>query len=259
METIIKTDMPAGNGLMQPPGQDVPLNVEGMGGPGSLPAGCPKLATALAAARDRCKAASKDAENKHHGYKYASADEVIATASEALAGSGLALIPQSEELLVLGAGSFAYYGLHRLLLLSHSSGEFVALHVRGWPVVMERGRPLDKAYAIALTTSLAYKLRDLLQMPRGTGDDVAAQDDTRTPIPQTDEGPPWREAAASAPEEPSTLEQSDRIADLVGRLGLDWARVGPRLQAAYGVDRTRLLTAAQAADVINKLEARLTP
>lgn len=130
-------------------------------------AACPKLSEALAAARDRCKAATKDSENAFHHYKYASADEVISTACEALRGSGLALIPVGEELTIVQAGARTFYALNRSLVLSHSSGEFTPLEVRGWPVIEERGRPLDKAYAVALTTSLAYKLRDLLQMPRG--------------------------------------------------------------------------------------------
>ena len=142
--------------------------------------GCPKLAGALALTRARCKGTSKDSTNVHHNYRYASADEVIATASAALAGSGLALI-RAEELSVVGADQHAFYALDRVLILSHSSGEFVALEVKNWPVILERGRPLDKAYAIALTSSLAYKFTDLLQMPRGDQfDDVAPRTtDTR--------------------------------------------------------------------------------
>jgi hypothetical protein len=44
-------------------------------------------------------------------------------------------------------------------------------------VVPERGRPLDKAFAVALTTSLSYLLRDLLQMPRGDEADMNARND----------------------------------------------------------------------------------
>ena len=147
--------------------------------------GCPKLTAALASARDRCKAASKDARNVHHNYAYASADAVIATASDAMAESGLALIPVREEMAIMGTAQLSWYVLHRTLILTHSSGEFLPLEIRGFPIVVERGRPLDKAYLIALTSSLAYKLRDLLQMPRGTNSDVAAQDDTQTPIAVT--------------------------------------------------------------------------
>lgn len=187
--------------------------------------GCPKLSEALALARDKCKAAAKSSRNTHHGYAYASADEVIDTASEALHGSGLAVIPVSEELTVLGSGQLAIYALNRELMLTHSSGEFVPLEVRGWPVVPDRGRPLDKAYAIALTSSLSYKLRDLLQMPRGTQDDVAAQDDRQTPAsppPQPNGGPaPNPQAPAQGPTSPATIteEQERLLADLVRQKG----------------------------------------
>lgn len=140
-----------------------------------------RLAQSLAQARDKCKSATKDGYNEYHKYAYATADNVIGGASEAMAGSGLALVPVSEELAVL-AGSPPIYVLNRTLLLSHSSGESIRIEVKGWPVVPERGRPLDKAFCVALTTSLAYKLRDLLQMPRGEDDDAAAQDDRETPV-----------------------------------------------------------------------------
>lgn len=155
------------------------------------------LAGALASARDKCKGALKSSTNTFHKYKYAGADEIIATASDALEGSGLGLIPLTEELTVLGSGVTCIYALNRCLLLAHSSGETVLLEIRGWPVVPEKGRPLDKAYAIALTTSLSYKLRDLLQMPRvDPGDDVAAQRDNG----QRQAAPPPQDVQALAPQ-----------------------------------------------------------
>lgn len=180
------------------------------------PPGCPSLSAALALARDRCKAAAKDSKNTHHGYKYASADGVIATASEAMNGSGLALIPAAQELVVIGSGSMAVYALNRTIFLSHSSGEFLPLEVRGWPVIPDRGRPLDKAFAIALTSSLAYTLRDLLQMPRGTDDDVVSQDDTRTPTaPPPGVPDPNSQAPAQAPPAPPATITEREYAALV--------------------------------------------
>ncbi len=42
-----------------------------------------------------------------------------------------------------------------------------------WPIVPERGRPLDKAIASAKTSSLGYLLRDLMVAPRVLpGDDM---------------------------------------------------------------------------------------
>lgn len=165
---------------------------------------CPALSGAVAAARDRCKAAIKRSYNEYHKFAYASADEVIDTANEALEGSGLALLPLEEELVVLGSGTQAFFALNRLLVLTHASGEFAYLRTKGWPVIPERGRPLDKAFSIGLTTSLAYKLRDLLQMPRKADDDVAAQNDRNVhvhPCPQETNAPvaPAAEAHAESP------------------------------------------------------------
>src|SRR5215468_3282985 len=87
------------------------------------------LAAALAAAREQCKQADKDGYNPHHRYHYASADEVIATAKAALAGTGLALIPVHEEMTVAGTGNLAFYALNRKWLLAHASGEALALAV----------------------------------------------------------------------------------------------------------------------------------
>jgi len=139
---------------------------------------CPNLSQALSLARDRCKMAAKGSYNAFHKYAYASADEVITTAKEALEGTGLAIIPQVQEMTVLGSGNAALYALNRTIFLSHASGEFIPLSVIGWPVVPERGKPLDKAFATALTNSLSYLLRDLLQMPRGAEVDMDARDDT---------------------------------------------------------------------------------
>ncbi len=158
------------------------------------------LAGALATARDKCKAASKDAYNKHHEFWYASADEVIDTAKVALESSGLSLIPLRAKLTTLGSGNATIYALDRSFLLAHASGENVPLTVEGWPVMPERGRPLDKAYAIALTTSLAYTLRDLLQMRRGDpSDDVGSQDDRQTPTQRQPRQEQQREAPPPNP------------------------------------------------------------
>lgn len=182
--------------------------------------GCPKLSEALAQARDRCKSAAKSSKNEHYRYSYASADTVIDVASQAMEGSGLAIVPVFEELAVLGDSSSAIYVLNRRMLLSHSSGEYTPLEIRGWPVIPDRGRPLDKAYAIALTSSLAYKLRDLLQMPRGTQDDVAAQDDRQTPpasVPSASGGadPNVQPPAAAAPPARITEAQEQELIVLI--------------------------------------------
>jgi hypothetical protein len=67
--------------------------------------------------------------------------------------------------------------LVRQFLLLHTSGEERVLST-SWPVVPDKGRPLDKATASAATTSLAYLLRDLLLAPRvDPSDDLAGRED----------------------------------------------------------------------------------
>lgn len=149
----------------------------------ALPGGCPKLTQALSEARDRCLSAPKTGRNKFHGYDYARADDVIATGRKALNGSGLSLVPHRYKVTVEGSGNLAFYALNSTFILSHSSGEFLPIVIEGWPVVPEKGRPLDKAVPIALTSSFAYLYCHLLMMERGSEEDVAAQDDRNTPAP----------------------------------------------------------------------------
>lgn len=167
---------------------------------------CPNLSSAIALAREKCRIASKDKKNEFHKYSYASADEVINTAKEALVGSGLAIIPQLQEMTVVGAGNMAFHALNRTIFLSHSSGEFVPLTVRGWPVVVERGKTLDKAFATALTGSMAYLLRDLLQMPRGDEHDMNARNDTQQQQPTKTDPKEIMRRLAKAIEEAESMD-----------------------------------------------------
>ncbi len=251
---------------LRPAPRDPPSAVLAPGAPG-----CPKLTEALAQARDRCKAAAKDGNNTFHHYRYATADNVIATANEALAGSGLALLPASQSMGILGSGGMAIFTLDRVLVLSHSSGEYLPLEIRGWPVIPDKGRPADKAFASALTSSLAYLLRDLLQMPRGTDNDMDGRDDRQSPPagfvaangqhaapaepdPQA-EAPARAEAAREVRYGGPDHAQVDRIAALVNGKRLDWARFAVRLKEKYGVESVAHLSRGQADEVERALLA----
>ena len=170
------------------------------------------LAKALAAARDKCGAAAKDAKNAHHNYRYASADEVIEVAKTALEGTGLSLVPGCPKLRVLGSGATALFALTRTFVLIHASGEILPLGELEWPVMPNTGRPVDKAYAIAITSSLAYLYRDLLAMPRGTEDDMSARDDRgsppMTPPVQPSAPPEQQMEPPSTPEPNQTLQEA---------------------------------------------------
>jgi hypothetical protein len=138
-----------------------------------IPAVPADLAKALALAQTRCKAVPHDKKNEYHGYRYTSAEAILIEAKEALTAAGLALVPIGQDL-VTGEG---HAEVRRTFLLMHLSGQSVPI-TASWPVVPDRGRPLDKAFAGAVTTSLAYLLRDLLVMPRvDEADDLAARQD----------------------------------------------------------------------------------
>jgi hypothetical protein len=195
----------------------------------------PNLAKALAAAQQKCRAVSKDAKNSYHAYKYASAEAIIAEAKAALADTGLALAPIEQQVEESGGR----YQLHRRFLLTHESGECLPLSV-SWPVMPDRGRPLDKAAGAAATSSLSYLLRDLLMMPRVDGeDDVAARADKSQPVADR-----------------ATTEQLTKIREYKNELGIgddDWKSI----LAKRGVESARDLTDAQADELVKALAHRV--
>jgi ERF superfamily protein len=142
-----------------------------------LTGGRAETAKALAAAVTSCHAVEKTAQNVFHRYKYASADAIIEEARKALADAGLALLPIEASLNGSEREGDDRFELVRTFALLHASGEVTPLRVV-WPVCVEKGRPLDKATAIADTLSLSYLLRDLLMLPRvDPTDDMNARDD----------------------------------------------------------------------------------
>lgn len=143
--------------------------------------GVTKLYAALVLAQRAIRSVDKDAQNKFAGYTYASSEAMIEEARKALAGAGLAVFcvehtirpPAMEAVIEIRSdGKERPSGPHMVSILvsryrlAHESGEFLD-SVLEWPIVPEKGRPSDKATASALTTQLAYYLRDLLLMPRG--------------------------------------------------------------------------------------------
>lgn len=185
------------------------------------------LAAALAQAQARARAVEKDAQNTFHRYAYASAEAILGEAKHALEGTGLALVPQNDSVAASPAaeGQPVSWVLTRGLLLVHSSGESIYL-TTSWPIVPDKGRPLDKAVASARTTSLAYLLRDLLLMPRvaeGEDMDHASRDDRREESPRGPSGRRVRDvprdearSATKATERRSPASASDDCEDCGG-------------------------------------------
>lgn len=118
------------------------------------------LAAALVAAQRAAVGVHKSSRNGFHKYDYASAEQIIWVATKALTGAGLALICAESE--IIGDGQLY---LRRRFVLCHEAGGERALS-QVWPIVPEKGRPLDKAVAAADTAGLGYLLRSLLLLPR---------------------------------------------------------------------------------------------
>lgn len=145
--------------------------------------GRPETAKALAAAIQACHTVEKSSRNDYHKYQYASADTIIEEGRKALTGAGLALIPLEASLNGSEREGADRFELVRTFLLIHSSGEMTPMRVT-WPVVPDKGRPLDKATAAADTSSLSYLLRDLLMMARvDPTDDMNTRDDRQAQAP----------------------------------------------------------------------------
>jgi hypothetical protein len=131
---------------------------------------------ALVKAQSAVKGVGNDSMNQHHKYKYTSAEALIREGRLALTGAGLALIEQTCT------HHFAENGetvaLTIAYLLVHETGAMV---VGPWtvPVLIGKGREVDKAEAAARTYALGYTMRGLLMIDRPGEDagDVDQRDD----------------------------------------------------------------------------------
>lgn len=154
-----------------------------------------KVAIALVKAQRLVKRVQHDQGNTHHNYRYTSAEALLEAATEWFGQAGLAFVqygwrreaPRAEEWLFASAENktvsieeSAPARLVILYALIHESGEVWEMPPTSIPVLPEKGRPLDKAEATALTYSLGYTLRGLLKIPRsddGTDANQRADDD----------------------------------------------------------------------------------
>lgn len=115
---------------------------------------------ALLGAQRAIESVGKDATNSFHKYRYTSSEQMIGACRQALHSAGLTLHRGGWE---LGADGQT---VTSVFILAHSRSGATLHFTIPWIVIAEKGRPLDKALAGALTTSLGYFLRDLLLLPR---------------------------------------------------------------------------------------------
>lgn len=142
-----------------------------------------KLAASLLLAQRHIEGVTKSKTNQFHRYAYASAEDMIAAAREALNTAGLALVIESSLFVPadppLEPGAVGVCGrVAQEYVLLHESGESWQF-VSSAPAVVEKGRPQDKAEAAAKTFDIAYFLRGLLLIPREDDEPVDARDDRR--------------------------------------------------------------------------------
>jgi|3_EtaG_2_1085321.scaffolds.fasta_scaffold01798_16 hypothetical protein len=152
----------------------------------------PTFYKALLAACKEVTALGHDQTNTFSRYKYTSAESLIAYSRDLLNKHGL-VVERHEYTLGEPLNEMDPSGkpsIHRdvtiMFRVVHEKGE--RMYYSGvFPACLTKGTPWDKAVAAALTTSLAYFLRDLLQIPRtGAGETMDERNDhaDETPAPK---------------------------------------------------------------------------
>jgi len=130
------------------------------------------LYAALHRAQQQAECAAKD--GKHEYYNYATAEEIIRVAKQAMRDTGLAVACVGNEII----GGPDDLMLRSTFVVTHASGQSLTA-TADTPIIPGKGRPADKAAFGSKTEALAYFLRDLLQIPRnGDAGDVSGRVDS---------------------------------------------------------------------------------
>ena len=131
------------------------------------------IPTPLFEAQQHVVPVTKDARNDYQGFDYASAESVLQAARAALGAAGVSVARLGIDL-EIKEGYWILCSTYQVTGDPQYSEPFV----RKFPLVPGKGRPLDKSLAVALTTDLAYTLRDLLLIPRlGVDESIDARND----------------------------------------------------------------------------------
>lgn len=132
--------------------------------PETLP---PEIAEGLAIAQAKATTVESDGYNAHHKYYYPTIAAIACKAREAMDAGGLFLTRLSAQLVPLpkwlgNTGAAAMVECR--YILGHRSGHRLPIIRVSAPVIPERGRPLDKATAGAITLAHRYLLAGLFNM-----------------------------------------------------------------------------------------------
>ncbi len=171
------------------------------------------LDAALLRAQSTLKAVGKDATNSFHRYNYTSSEGMLSACREALHGAGL--VVRRTHWTIEQGGEFG--NLVSWIVCAHPASGTELKDSVTWPIVPEKGRPLDKALAGALTSSLNYYLRDLLQVPREEETMDSRDDRERDVRPQPKPAPKPQPQAAPKPAAkpvPAILQDNDEAGDM---------------------------------------------
>ena len=168
------------------------------------------------------KELEKDATNTYDGYRYTSADAIIAEARRALNGAGLIVRRERWSIVADKVVSDHLSVVSSFIVEDPDTGQRL-WGVCPYPFAPKRGNQWDKALSAALTTCFAYWLRDLLAIPRSDAevDKGGDKSDENTPGTRRGKRPPAKDggrAPASttviAAEQVSRATKATRAAEL---------------------------------------------
>lgn len=180
-----------------------------------------EISQALAKAQAEAREVAKRSRNTQHNYNYASAEDVIATARDALACASLALIPLSTKFrlaeggMEANAGAIGYLDIsYRLVHGPTGQVHDIALEEPVCPTPSKNGgwaRPLDKAAFAARTEGLGYMLRELLLIPRRDAVDISGRGDDDDDEPRNGRAQ-QQPAVRLQSDDPRTVEAAEQEA-----------------------------------------------
>lgn len=220
----------------------------------------------LVAAQLAAQAVAKQSVNSYMKYRYASAEAMIEEARGALSASGLALITagwvfvRNDAAATSAIDNPGHVGLMRVHYALLCPAERLDFHC-DTAVIVDKGRPLDKAQATALTYNLGYFLRGLLLLPREDAENsVDARDDrqhaARPPEPRQAELPQHPLANANTDSVAATALIRD-IQRHMARAGLTTIEGRARVSAmagGRGADELSLSELAKLRDQLSALQ-----
>lgn len=203
----------------------------------------PAIASAIAMAQGLMQRVGHDGKNQHHGYRYTSAEAVIEAAIEPMKKAGLGLVQCGWEPLPPRCDTWfdvsdkgeqleqRVSGPARIeirYMLVHESGVAWWMPPVTMPVLPEKGRPMDKAEATALTYSLGYVLRGLLKIPRtDDADDLDQRDDRGR-----DDRPARQQQQQTRARQPDRDRKPEQASSAPANLAVDMAEVEKLIDAA---------------------------